>query len=169
MVGLRYFNVYGPGEQHKGRMASVAYHFFQQFQKQGKVKLFEGCAGYADGEQRRDFVSIADVVAVNMFFLDHPDLTGIYNLGSGRAQSFNAVAVATVNACRAAKGEPALSLSDMLAQGMVEYIAFPPELLGKYQSYTQADLSALRRCGYRGEFATVEQAVAEYVAALLKR
>jgi len=167
LVGLRYFNVYGPGEQHKGRMASVAYHFFNQFQGEGRVKLFAGSGGYADGEQRRDFVSIADVVKVNLFYLDHPDLSGIFNLGSGRAQSFNDVAVATVNACRAARGEPALSLADMRRLGIIEYIAFPPELQGKYQSYTEADLAHLRRSGYKGEFATVEQGVADYVARLL--
>lgn len=167
VVGLRYFNVYGPGEQHKGRMASVAHHFFKQFQSAGKVKLFEGSGGYAEGEQRRDFVWIADVVKVNLFFLDHPDFSGIFNLGSGHAQSFNDVAVATVNACRAAKGEAALSLADMLETGIVEYIAFPPALQGKYQSYTQADLGNLRRSGYDGAFSTVEQGVADYVAHLL--
>ena len=169
VVGLRYFNVYGPREQHKGRMASVAYHFFNQFQAEGKVKLFEGCAGYADGEQQRDFVSIADLVKVNMFFLDHPDVSGIFNLGSGRAQSFNDVAVAVVNTCRAAKGDPALSLAEMCYSGIVEYIAFPVALQGKYQSYTQADLGELRDCGYEDDFASVEQGVADYVGQMLGR
>ena len=164
LVGLRYFNVYGPREQHKGRMASVAFHFFNQFQAEGKVRLFQGCYGYADGEQRRDFVYIDDVVRVNMFFLDHPELSGIFNLGCGRAQSFNDVAVATVNACRAGRGEAALSLEEMKSGGMIEYIEFPAALRGKYQSHTQADIGALRRCGYDGEFATVEQGVADYVA-----
>ena len=169
LVGLRYFNVYGPREQHKGRMASVAYHFFNQFQAEGKVKLFEGCAGYADGEQRRDFVSIADVVKVNMHFLDHPDHSGIFNLGSGRAQSFNDVALAVVNACRAAQGEPALGLAELRQRGVIEYIAFPPALQGKYQSFTQADLGELRDHGYEEDFATVEQGVADYVAQLLRK
>ena len=167
VVGLRYFNVYGRREQHKGRMASVAYHFFNQYQRDGKVKLFEGCAGYGNGEQRRDFVAITDVVKVNMFLLDHPDVSGIFNLGTGRAQPFNDVAVAAVNACRAARGEAPLSLAEMRAQGIVEYIAFPPALQGKYQSYTQADLADLRRCGYSDAFATVEQGVAAYVGELL--
>ncbi|MFA6313180.1 MAG: ADP-glyceromanno-heptose 6-epimerase [Sterolibacterium sp.] len=162
VVGFRYFNVYGQREQHKGRMASVAYHFFHQFQNEGRVKLFEGCDGYADGEQRRDFVFIDDVVKVNLHFLEHQQ-SGIFNLGTGRAQSFNDVAVATVNACRAAQGVGAASLAEMRAQGLIEYVAFPEALKGKYQSFTQADLTLLRAAGYRGEFATVEQGVAEYV------
>src|ERR1035437_9477275 len=121
VVGFRYFNVYGPREQHKGRMASVAFHFFNQFQAEGRVKLFEGQAGYANGEQRRDFVFVDDVVKVNLHFLETHD-SGIFNLGTGRSQSFNDVAVATVNACRAARGESALSLEQMRAQGIVEYI-----------------------------------------------
>ena len=125
VVGFRYFNVYGPREQHKGRMASVAFHFFNEFQAEGRVKLFEGCDGYANGEQRRDFVFVDDVVKVNMFFLEHQDLSGIYNLGTGRAQSFNDVAVATVNACRAAAGEAALSLAELTAAGMIEYVTYP--------------------------------------------
>ncbi|PIU16699.1 MAG: ADP-glyceromanno-heptose 6-epimerase, partial [Gallionellales bacterium CG08_land_8_20_14_0_20_59_87] len=93
IVGFRYFNVYGPREQHKGRMASVAYHFFNQYRADGCVKLFEGCDGYANGGQRRDFVSVEDVVKVNLYFLDHPEQSGIFNLGTGNAQSFNDVAV----------------------------------------------------------------------------
>ena len=125
IVGFRYFNVYGPREQHKGRMASVAYHFFNQYQAEGKVKLFEGCDGYANGEQRRDFVSVEDVVKVNLWFLDHPDQSGIFNLGTGHSQTFNDVAVAAVNACRKAKGEAPLNLEEMQAQGLIEYVTFP--------------------------------------------
>ncbi|MBI4985167.1 MAG: NAD-dependent epimerase/dehydratase family protein, partial [Rhodocyclales bacterium] len=127
------------------------------------VKLFEGCDGYADGGQSRDFVFIDDVVKVNLHFLDHPASSGIFNLGTGRAQPFNDVATSTVNACRALEGKPALSLADMVAQGIVEYIAFPEALKGKYQSFTQADISALRAAGYRDDLATVEQGVAKYV------
>jgi len=162
VAGFRYFNVYGPREQHKGRMASVAFHCFNQFQSEGRVKLFEGCDGYADGEQQRDFVFIDDVVKVNLFFLEQQQ-SGIFNLGTGRAQSFNAVALATVNACRAAQGVAASSLAELRAQGMIEYVAFPEALKGKYQSFTQADLTLLRAAGYRDEFATVEQGVAAYV------
>jgi ADP-L-glycero-D-manno-heptose 6-epimerase len=168
IVGFRYFNVYGPREQHKGRMASVAFHHFNQYRAEGKVKLFEGCDGYGNGEQSRDFVFIDDVVKVNMHFLDHPDSSGIFNLGTGRAQPFNDVATSTVNACRALEGKPALSLTEMVAQGIVEYVSFPEALKGKYQSFTQADISSLRRAGYKDEFATVEQGAAKYVAHLAR-
>jgi ADP-L-glycero-D-manno-heptose 6-epimerase len=166
VVGLRYFNVYGPREQHKGRMASVAYHFFNQYQVAGKVRLFEGSGGYANGEQRRDFVSVEDVVKVNLYFLDNPLKTGIYNCGTGLAQSFNDVAVASINACRSGRGEAPLSLLQMQTQGIIEYIPFPQDLKGKYQSYTQADLTALRAAGYATPFLTVEQGVMRYCAAL---
>lgn len=166
VVGFRYFNVYGPREQHKGRMASVAFHHFNQYREHGKVKLFEGCDGYANGEQSRDFVHIDDVVRVNLFFLDHPEKSGIFNLGTGRAQPFNDIAHATVNACRALEGKPALSLAEMVAQGIVEYVDFPAALKGKYQSFTQADISALRAAGYDAPFAAVEEGVGRYVARL---
>ncbi len=162
VVGLRYFNVYGLREQHKGRMASVAYHFFNQYRAAGKVRLFEGSGGYGNGEQRRDFVSVEDVVKVNLYFLDNPLKTGIYNCGTGAAQSFNDVAVAAVNACRKARGEGQLALAAMQAQGLIDYISFPQDLKGKYQSYTQADLSGLRAAGYAGGFLSVEQGVTRY-------
>ena len=168
VVGFRYFNVYGPREQHKGRMASVAFHHFNQYRETGKVKLFEGCDGYGNGEQSRDFVYIDDVVKVNMYFLDNPDQSGIFNLGTGRAQPFNDIAHSTVNACRALDGKQALSLAEMVSQGIVEYIAFPEALKGKYQSFTQADISALRNAGYEDAFNTVAEGVAKYVQHLAK-
>lgn len=163
IVGFRYFNVYGPREYHKGRMASVAFHNFNQFRAEGKVKLFEGSHGYENGGQMRDFVFVDDVAKVNLFFLDHPAKSGIFNLGSGRAQSFNDVAVAAVNGCRQARNEPALSREAMLAQGLIEYIPFPEALKGKYQAYTQADLTRLREAGYTAPMATVEEGVARYM------
>jgi len=163
IVGLRYFNVYGPRESHKGRMASVAFHHYNQFRDARQVKLFEGCDGYANGEQKRDFVYVDDVARVNLYFLDHPGKSGIFNLGTGRAQSFNELAVANVNACRALAGEAALPLTELLRQGLVEYIAFPEALKGKYQSFTQADLAKLRAEGYDAPFASVEEGVAHYV------
>ena len=169
VIGLRYFNVYGPREAHKGRMASVAFHLFNQYKKDGRVKLFEGAEGYADGEQRRDFIAVEDVVAVNLFFLDHPERSGIYNVGTGACQSFNDVACATVNACRARTGQPLLSLQQLRDQGLIEYIEFPEALRAKYQSYTQADNSALRKAGYSAPFLTVEQGVERYVRALSKQ
>ena len=162
VVGFRYFNVYGPREQHKGRMASVAFHHFNQYRAEGKVKLFEGYGGYGNGEQRRDFVYVGDVAKVNMDFLESRR-SGIFNLGTGRAQSFNELAAATVNACRALEGKPAQSVGELVAQGIIDYIPFPDALKGKYQSFTEADLSRLRQIGYGGEFATVEEGVADYV------
>ena len=167
IAGFRYFNVYGPREQHKGRMASVAFHFFHQYRVDGRVRLFEGSGGYAAGEQRRDFVAVADVVAVNLEFLDHPERSGIFNLGTGRAQSFNDVAVATVNACRKADNRPPATLAELVREGAIEYVAFPPQLVGKYQSYTQADLSLLRGAGCRLPMAPVEEGVAAYVERLM--
>ena len=169
VVGLRYFNVYGPREQHKGRMASVAFHFFNQYRSNGKVRLFEGSDGYANGEQQRDFVALEDVIKVNLYFMDNPLKSGIYNCGTGAAQSFNAVAVAAINACRKARGEAPLALTAMQAQGLIEYIAFPQDLKGKYQSYTQADLSGLRAAGYTDAFQPVEQGVTRYCEALAAR
>jgi ADP-L-glycero-D-manno-heptose 6-epimerase len=169
VVGLRYFNVYGPREQHKGRMASVAFHFFNQYRAAGYVRLFEGSGGYGPGEQRRDFISVEDVVRVNLYFLEHPELSGIYNVGTGAAQSFNDVAVATINTCRAARHEAPLTLSEMQEQGIIRYIPFPDELRGKYQSYTQADVGALRAAGYGAPFLTVEQGVRRYCEELLQK
>lgn len=169
IVGFRYFNVYGPREAHKGRMASVAFHFFNQYRTHGKISLFEGAEGYAHGEQQRDFVSIEDVVKVNLHFLDNEDVSGIFNVGSGRAQSFNEVAVASLNACRALDGKVSLTLADMLAEGLIVYIPFPDALKGKYQSFTQADIANLRAAGYETAFLTVEQGVANYIPSLAAR
>ena len=163
IVGFRYFNVYGPREQHKGRMASVAFHNFHQYRAEGKVKLFAGSHGYADGGQMRDFVYVEDVAKVNLFFLDHPEQSGIFNLGSGRAQSFNDVAVAAVNGCRRHNGLEPQALAELQQSGQIEYIAFPEALKGKYQAYTQADLSALRAAGYSAPMATVEEGVSRYI------
>lgn len=163
VVGFRYFNVYGPREQHKGRMASVAFHHFQQFREHGRVKLFGEYGGYGPGMQSRDFVYVDDVVAVNLWFLQHPGQSGIFNLGTGRAQPFNDVAVATVNAARTLKGESALPLADLLSRGLVEYIPFPEALVGKYQCFTQADLSGLRATGCDHAFADVAAGVQRYV------
>jgi ADP-L-glycero-D-manno-heptose 6-epimerase len=168
VAGFRYFNVYGPREQHKGRMASVAYHQFHQFRNEGKVKLFGDYGGYARGEQMRDFVFVDDVVAVNLWFFDHPEKSGIFNLGSGRAQPFNDVAVAVVNTLRGLQGEGALPLAEIAARGLIEYIPFPEALRGKYQCYTQADLGALRAAGCTHEFHSVQDGVGQYVRELAR-
>jgi ADP-L-glycero-D-manno-heptose 6-epimerase len=169
VVGFRYFNVYGPREQHKGRMASVAFHQFNQFRAEGRVKLFGEYGGYAAGQQMRDFVFIDDVVAVNLWFFDHPAKSGIFNLGSGRAQPFNDVAHAVVNTLRGLKKEVPLSLAETAKSGLIEYIAFPDALRGKYQCYTQADLGALRAAGCEHPFADVQTGVAKYVQWLAVR
>ncbi len=163
VAGFRYFNVYGPREQHKGRMASVAFHHFNQFRESGKVKLFGEYGGYGPGEQSRDFVFVDDVVAVNLWFLQNPGKSGIFNLGTGHAQPFNDVAVATVNAVRALEGNAALSQAELVRQGLIEYIGFPQALVGKYQCFTQADLSRLRSTGCAHTFADVASGVQAYV------
>lgn len=166
VVGLRYFNVYGPQEQHKGRMASVAFHNMNQFQAEGHVRLFGGWDGYADGGQMRDFISVDDVVDVNLHFLEHSKVSGIFNCGTGRAQPFNDVASAVVNAMRSIQGKPALSLEDLVKQGMLRYVEFPEDLKGRYQSYTQADVTALRKAGFTAPMRDVQTGVTEYVQAL---
>jgi ADP-L-glycero-D-manno-heptose 6-epimerase len=169
IVGLRYFNVYGEREQHKQRMASVAFHHFEQYRKDGRVRLFEGCDGYAAGEQRRDFVSVEDVAAVNLYFLSQPKRSGIYNVGTGRSQTFNDVALAVMNALREHAGASRLSLAQAQSQRLIDYIPFPADLIGKYQSFTEADIGTLRKAGYRREFLTVEQGVGRYVQRLIEK
>ena len=148
VVGFRYFNVYGPREQHKGSMASVAFHFNNQIKETGVCRLFEGSAGYGDGEQLRDFVFVEDVCSVNLWFLENPDKSGIFNLGTGRAQSFNDVANAVI---------------DWHGKGEIQYIPFPEHLKGAYQSFTEANIDKLRAVGYDKPFATVEQGTKKYL------
>ncbi|CAA9892273.1 ADP-L-glycero-D-mannoheptose-6-epimerase, NAD(P)-binding [Candidatus Methylobacter favarea] len=148
IAGFRYFNVYGPREQHKGEMSSTAFHFNRQIIEQKKAKLFEGCDGLANGEQRRDFVYVDDVVDVNLWFLDHPEQRGIYNVGTGKAETFNDVAQA---------------VTDWHGEGSIEYIPFPEHLKGVYQSYTQADMTGLRQAGYAKEFLGVKKGIAKYL------
>jgi ADP-L-glycero-D-manno-heptose 6-epimerase len=159
IVGLRYFNVYGPNEAHKGRMASVAWHAWHQLAAEGRVKLFVGSGGFGDGEQRRDFIHVDDVVQLNLHFLEHRERSGIFNCGTGRAQSFNELAAAVINAAR---GTRALA-AELAAQQLIEYVPFPPQLAARYQSFTEADLTQLRAAGYDGEFMDVAQGVAAYV------
>ncbi len=148
VVGFRYFNVYGPREQHKGSMASVAFHLNNQVHESGKVRLFAGSDGYGPGEQRRDFVYVGDVVAVNLWFWQNKDKSGIFNLGTGRSQSFNDVAHAVLS---------------HHGKGTLEYIPFPEHLVGRYQSFTEAEISALRSAGYTAPFKSVEEGVSEYM------
>lgn len=152
IAGLRYFNVYGPREQHKGNMASVAFHFNNQLLANGQCRLFAGVDGYADGEQQRDFVYVDDVVSVNLWLLDNPGVSGVFNCGTGRHQAFNDVADAVLRWHRAHDRE-----------GEKVYISFPDKLKGRYQSYTCADMHQLRAAGYTAEFNTVEQGVTMYL------
>jgi len=151
VVGLRYFNVYGPREQHKGSMASVAFHLNNQLLEKGEIKLFAGCDGYGDGEQVRDFIYVDDVVEVNLWFLDHPEVSGIFNCGTGKSQPFNDVANAVL---------------DYHQKGSLSYIPFPDHLVGHYQSFTEADLTALRAVGCQHVFKTVDEGVKAYMARL---
>ncbi|HEV2112129.1 MAG TPA: ADP-glyceromanno-heptose 6-epimerase [Gammaproteobacteria bacterium] len=153
VVGFRYFNVYGPREQHKGKMASTAFHFNNQILAEGKCKLFKGSDGYKDGEQRRDFIHVDDVCAVNLWFWEHPKVSGIYNLGTGRSQTFNDVARAVIK---------------HHGKGKIEYVPFPENLKGRYQSYTEADMGHVRAAGCDHQFMTVEEGVEKYLAWLNK-
>ncbi len=148
VVGLRYFNVYGPREAHKGSMASVAFHLNNQLKESGELRLFEGCDGYGNGEQRRDFVFVGDVVDINLWFLDNPQVSGIFNCGTGRSQTFNDVANAVINYHQ---------------RGEIKYIPFPEHLKGCYQSFTEANLDNLRAAGCQHTFKSVEQGVQLYM------
>ncbi|MCK0744794.1 ADP-glyceromanno-heptose 6-epimerase [Chromohalobacter nigrandesensis] len=148
VVGFRYFNVYGPREQHKGKMASVAYHHHNQVKRGENPKLFGAWEGYEAGMQSRDFIYVGDVVDVNLWCLDNPEVSGIFNLGTGRAEPFKAIAETVI---------------DYYQTGKIDYIAFPEELKGRYQSYTRADISRLREAGYAAEFKTVREGVNAYL------
>lgn len=148
VVGMRYFNVYGPREAHKDSMASVAFHLNNQLLETGKVRLFEGCDGYENGEQRRDFIYVGDVVDVNLWFMDNPSVSGIFNVGTGCSQPFNDVAGAVL---------------DFHQHGELEYIPFPEHLKGHYQSFTEANLEALRTAGCQHSFKRVEEGMKLYM------
>lgn len=147
-VGMRYFNVYGPREGHKGNMASTAYHFYKQALSDGKLKLFEGVDGIGDGEQRRDFVYVEDCALANLWFLDHPNVSGIFNIGSGIAATFNDVAS---NIARETAGSE------------ITYIPFPNHLRGAYQNFTQAELTRLRAAGCDTHFRNIDDGIRCYL------
>jgi ADP-L-glycero-D-manno-heptose 6-epimerase len=156
VVGLRYFNVYGPREAHKGGMASVIYHFDRQLREGDEVRLFEGNDGYANGEQRRDFIHVDDVAAVNLWFLDRvkgDPCSGIYNLGTGQSRTFNDVATAVIA---------------WHGRGKIRYIPFPDHLRDSYQSFTEADMAGLRAIGYTNDFLGIEEGVQRYLQAIEK-
>ncbi|MBF0339953.1 MAG: ADP-glyceromanno-heptose 6-epimerase [Magnetococcales bacterium] len=150
VAGLRYFNVYGPREEHKGRMASMIHQMHQHILTGGVVKLFSGSGGYGDGEQRRDFIYVEDVVKVNLFLSDSGSVQGIFNVGTGASRSFNDVA---------------RTLIAGLGRGEIRYVPMPEVLREKYQSFTQADVSRLRAVGYDAPFHTLEEGIGGFVAA----
>jgi ADP-L-glycero-D-manno-heptose 6-epimerase len=154
VVGLRYFNVYGPGEQHKGPMASVVWHLSRQLAETGELRLFEGSHGYGDGEQRRDFIHVDDVVRVVLWFLEHTEVSGIFNVGTGSSASFNELAQAVI---------------EFNGSGSVRYIPFPEQLADSYQSFTEADISALRNAGYTAAFDDIRTGVRKYLDVLANR
>ena len=151
IVGLRYFNVYGPQEQHKGTMSSVAYHLHNQLNDNDFIKLFKGSDGYNDGEQRRDFIYVDDIVKVNLWFMENKEISGIFNLGTGKSSSFNDIAQAVINWNR---------------KGKIEYIDFPEKLKDSYQSYTKANISKLRKVGYTEDFIDITEGVKLYLDTL---
>jgi ADP-L-glycero-D-manno-heptose 6-epimerase len=150
VAGLRYFNVYGPRESHKGKMASMVYQLYRQLKTSGRARLFEGTDGYADGEQQRDFVFVNDIVRVNLALAEGPARSGVYNVGTGQARTFNDVA---------------RTIIARLGSGAIEYVPFPESLAGKYQSFTQAELSSLRNAGYTESFSTLENGIAQSIDA----
>lgn len=149
IVGFRYFNVYGKHEQHKGSMASVVHHFKHQIEQHGVAKLFEGTDGYDHGEQRRDFIYVGDVVDVNLWFLDHSEQSGIFNLGTGQSQTFNDMANAVIA---------------HLGKGRIEYVPFPDHLKGAYQSFTEANLTKLKATGCQHTFMSAMDGVGATLA-----
>ena len=150
VAGLRYFNVYGPRESHKGKMASMVYQLYRQLKESGRARLFVGSDGYADGEQRRDFVFVDDIVRVNLALAEGPVRRGVFNVGTGNSRTFNDVAETIIS---------------QLGAGAIDYIPFPANLVDKYQSFTQAELSELRKAGYTEPFSTLENGIAQSIEA----
>ena len=151
VVGLRYFNVYGHGEQHKGRMSSMVYQFAKQIQDTGVARLFGAYGSYGDGESTRDFVSVTDLVNINMYFLHRDPVTAIVNAGSGVSSTWNQMAQAVIEA---------------LGMGTIEYIPFPDSLKAKYQFNTKADLTNLHALGYSKESTPLSTGVYDYISTL---
>ena len=148
IIGLRYFNVYGQQESHKGKMASIFYQIYKRMKLGGGPRLFKGTDGYRDGEQKRDFIYVKDVAKINLWCLDNEIASGIYNCGTGHAHTFNDVAKAMIES--------------MHSKMKTTYCEFPDELRGKYQSFTEADMKKLSAAGYKGGFTNFVIAVEEY-------
>ena len=153
VVGLRYFNVYGPGEEHKGKMASVVYHFNQQILDHGIANLFKGSHGFEDGEQLRDFIFVKDIAEVNLWFYQNSHISGIFNLGTGISNSFNQIAREIIN---------------WHGKGEINYIDFPENLKGTYQAETKADIGNLRKIGYSKKFTDIHNGIKQYLNSLVE-
>ena len=149
--GLKFFNVYGPNEYHKGRMASVAFHAFNQFKETNQIKLFKSeHPSYADGMQVRDFIYVKDAVKIIIFFLNNNNFSGLYNAGTGNAETFKALAEALlINT----KGQP----------DDIKYIEMPNDLKGKYQYYTQATMNKINSIGFNDNFMNLKEGVTDYL------
>ena len=155
-VGLKFFNVYGPNEYFKGSMASMIFHGYRQIRESGKIRLFRSCnSDYADGGQLRDFVYVKDICNVILWLLEHPNVSGLFNVGTGRAQSFRELAEATFHA--------------LGMEPNIEYIPMPEHLREKYQYYTKAEMDKLRQAGYAAPFMTVEEGAVDYVQEYLSK
>ncbi|MBH44518.1 MAG: ADP-glyceromanno-heptose 6-epimerase [Gammaproteobacteria bacterium] len=148
VVGLRYFNVFGPRESHKKEMSSVIYHFYHQMKSNKIINLFEGSHGYTDGEQERDFIFVDDTIAIKLWFMNNKNISGIYNVGTGESNTFNNVANAVI---------------ENFDSGQIEYIDFPKNLEKQYQAYTKADISSLRNVGYEKKFFSLNESVKKYI------
>ncbi|MBF0610490.1 MAG: ADP-glyceromanno-heptose 6-epimerase [Magnetococcales bacterium] len=164
VMGLRYFNVYGPGENHKGRMASMVHQLYHQLKQTGIARLFAGSGGYANGEQRRDFISVDDVVKINLYLaglgIDNEKASrwkaakGVVNVGTGASRSFNDIANTLIH---------------LLGKGEIQYTPMPEGLIQKYQNFTQANITLLHTAGYKAPFASLEEGIASFVKAIQEK
>ncbi len=153
VVGLRYFNVFGPRENHKEGMSSVVFHFYNQMKNNGEIKLFKGSHGYDDGEQRRDFICVEDTIKVKTWFQKHQNISGIYNVGTGTSRTFNDIANCVLT---------------YFGKGEIKYVDFPENLINQYQAFTEADMTDLKSKGFNETFTTLEKGVKNYLDWLSK-
>ena len=158
VVGLRYFNVYGHGEEHKGKMSSSIFQFYNQYQKNKKIKLFGDYLNFDKGTQCRDFIYVDDVVNTVLWFYKNINISGIFNLGTGRVASFNEIARVIIG--------NHIPVDDQIFNKTIEYVKFPEELIGRYQSYTLANMDSIKKFGFENKFLNVEQGIAKYIKKL---
>ena len=163
-AGLKFFNVYGPNEYHKGFMKSVVCEKYEMAHQGQPITLFKSYdAKYSDGGQLRDFVYVKDVVAINLYMLEHIQISGIVNVGTGKSRSFNDVALAVINTCRAFESQPQLSIEEARELGIITYCPIPEGLIDKYQSFTEANIDGLQAVGFETKMTALEDGVTDYV------